>query len=300
MALVGIFGIILATLCLVVARRRLSRNRRKVIRSWPLIGMLPSLLSNMNRLADWMIEVAGRRGGTLVFKGPWFTGLYAICTTDPENIKHIMSTNFCNYPKGSEFKEMYSDILGDGIFNSDSDLWKNQRKSAVSLINHERFQRFLFHTAHVKVEKGLFPVLEHICTENKEIDLQDLVHRFTADVTFILVTGLDRETLSIGSLDDKLGFALDCMEEALFYRHFQSKMLWKFQNWLGIGTERKVKAALKTVDEITTKYISMRRQGRVGEGVGVDLLSWRGSEDKRRVEIYSPGKQKRREKGSAS
>ncbi|KDP35252.1 hypothetical protein JCGZ_09411 [Jatropha curcas] len=270
MALIGIFEILLATLCYVAGCW--LRNRRKLIRSWPLIGTLPSLLRNINRLPDWMIELAGRKGGTTIYKGS-FTGLYVICTTDPENIKHIMSTNFSNYPKGSEYKEIYSDVLGDGIFNSDSELWRNQRKNAVSLINHEKFRKFLFRTANVKVEKGLFPVLELICSENKEIDLQDLVHRFTADITFTLVTGYDQETLSTGLLGDKLGTALEYIEEALFYRHIQPKMLWKFQNWLGFGTERKVKDALKMVDDVTAKYISMRRQGIVEEGGGVNLLT---------------------------
>ncbi|KAJ4715555.1 alkane hydroxylase MAH1-like [Melia azedarach] len=81
---------------------------------------------------------------------------------DPENIYYILSKNFSNFPKGPEFKEVF-DALGDGIFNSDSDLWKNKRKFAQAMMNHHSFCKFLLKPGQDKVENGLIPMLNHVC-----------------------------------------------------------------------------------------------------------------------------------------
>ncbi|KAG2243023.1 hypothetical protein Bca52824_095133 [Brassica carinata] len=60
-------------------------------------------------------------------------------TVDPANIHHIMSSNFTNYPKGSEFKKIF-DVLGDGIFNADFDLWMDLRKSAQCMMSRPSFK----------------------------------------------------------------------------------------------------------------------------------------------------------------
>ncbi|KAH7565915.1 hypothetical protein JRO89_XS08G0038000 [Xanthoceras sorbifolium] len=83
-----------------------------------------------------------------------------LVTTDPPNIHHIMSSNFTNFPKGPEFNQIF-DVLGDAISNSDFDSWKNQRKSALALINNQSFHHFLLKTSRDKVENGMIPILEH-------------------------------------------------------------------------------------------------------------------------------------------
>ncbi|PON47613.1 Cytochrome P [Trema orientale] len=115
------------------------RNRNAIVTNWPVVGMLPTLLHNVPRLHDFVTEVLRKSGGTLEFKGPWFTGMDFIFTCDPLNIQHIMTTNFSNYPKGEEFREVL-DALGDGILNVDSDLWKLQRK--IFQLWCRRFSKF--------------------------------------------------------------------------------------------------------------------------------------------------------------
>ena len=38
-------------------------------------------------------------------------------TANPENVEHILKTNFHNYPKGKPFSTILGDLLGRGIFN---------------------------------------------------------------------------------------------------------------------------------------------------------------------------------------
>lgn len=51
-------------------------------------------------------------------------------------MEYILRDNFENYVKGPIFNSTLHELLGDGIFNTDGDKWKVQRKvMAVSNIN---------------------------------------------------------------------------------------------------------------------------------------------------------------------
>nr|GLL26316.1 alkane hydroxylase MAH1-like [Ipomoea trifida] len=182
-----------------------------------------------------------------------------LATVDPQNVHYIMSGNFENFPKGKEFKKIF-DVLGDGIFNSDLDLWKNQRKLARALIIHQRFHKFLVRTSWNKVEKGLIPVLEFAAERGGVVDLQDVFQRLTFDTTCTLVTGYDPGCLSVDFPDVPFSKAMDDAEEVIFIRHLLPESLWKLQQWLGIGPEKKLSRACEILDQVIGKYITMKRQ----------------------------------------
>lgn len=241
--------------------------------------MLPSVLLNLHRFHQWTIEIANRSNGSYLFKGPCFIDMDILCTVDPANVQHIMSTNFANYPKGPEFKKMF-DIFGDGLFVADSDSWRNQRKIARALTTHRQFYQFLLETTQDKVERGLVPVLEHVSKQGLVVDLQSVVHRFSLEIGFKLVTGYDRDCLTIEFPEDRFSKALDDAEEVIFYRHIMPEILWKIQRWLRFGLEQKMKKAWEVVDDIASSYISRKREDlRNGdhsskkEGEFVDLLT---------------------------
>ncbi|KAL5818515.1 hypothetical protein ACOSQ4_022357 [Xanthoceras sorbifolium] len=158
MAFIGLFEVFLAVICFFILHY-LANNIKNNGQNFFLISQC-----------------------TFLLKGPWFAKMDILVTTDPPNIHHIMSSNFTNFPKGPEFNQIF-DVLGDAISNSDFDSWKNQRKSALALINNQSFHHFLLKTSRDKVENGMIPILEH---------------RYTFDSTCILVTDYDPGCLSIG------------------------------------------------------------------------------------------------------
>lgn len=193
-----------------------------------------------------------------LFQGPWFCGMDMLVTVDPANIHYIMSKNFVNFPKGSEFKKIF-DVLGDGIFNADNRLWEDQRRVALSLVNHSNFHRFHASTSHDKIQNGLIPILDHASRYGLAVDLQDLFQRFTFDSICKLVTGFDPGCLSTDFPEVPFAKALDDAEEAIFFRHVLPEFVWKLQRWLGIGQEKKLSQAWRTFDQITGKYIQTKR-----------------------------------------
>ncbi|KAM7523654.1 hypothetical protein LguiA_013556 [Lonicera macranthoides] len=278
MALLGYFEIISAFLffCLFWY---LSHDN-SLPRNYPLFGMLPELIIYSDEIHQACTNILSKTGGTFLFKGPWFANMDMLATVDPSNIHYIMSSNFPNFPKGPEFMKIF-DILGDGIFNSDYELWRSQRKLARVLINHHRFHRFLARISRDKVEDGLIPVLDHVAKQGMIVDLQDLFQRLTFDTTCRFVTGYDPGCLSVGLPEVPFSRAMDDAEETIFVRHVVPESFWKLQRWLRVGQEKKMCEAWKTLDQVIGEYIEMKRK-ELSKGTqptskedseGIDLLT---------------------------
>ncbi|KAD4586396.1 hypothetical protein E3N88_23997 [Mikania micrantha] len=272
----GFFELILAAIC--YTSFSLFRQRQAILYDWPLLGMLPSLARGVGRIHERCEVILRLTGGTFLFKGPWFVHMDMLATVDPSDVHHIMSSEFLNFPKGDEFREIF-EVLGDGIFNSDHDLWRSHRKITNALINNQRFLRFLARMNVQKLANGLIPVLNHVASKGLDVDMQDVFQRLTFDTSCMFVTGYDPGCLSIEFKDVPFARALDEAEEAIFARHVVPKAVWKLQRWLGVGKEKKMKHASETLDHVIGELIRRKRKD-LSDGVeleddatGVDMLT---------------------------
>ncbi|KAM7267120.1 hypothetical protein ACFE04_009286 [Oxalis oulophora] len=245
MAFIGIYEIILAIICFVLLS--LWRNNNRKPRRQALFGMLSGLISGTIRLHDVTAATMKRHGGTLKFRGPLFSKLDFLITCDPLNLNHILSRNFTNYGKGSDFKEIF-EPLGDGIFGADSDSWKSQRRVLQAMIKNSKFESYLGKIVWQKVETTLMPVIEHFTENRRVVDLQDLFQRFTFDNVCLMVLGFDPKCLSIQLPEVLYEKAFDDMEEAVIYRHVIPMRVWKLLRWLQIGEEKRLKLAWDRFD----------------------------------------------------
>ncbi|RVX08762.1 Alkane hydroxylase MAH1 [Vitis vinifera] len=179
--------------------------------SWDVAG----LFCNVHRIQHYATQRL-KLCPTFEFKGPWFSSTNFVITSDPANVHYMLSTNFSNFQKGSNFKKIFGDILGDGIFASESDSWATQRRLIHSVLKNGRFQQLLEKTTRKKVEKGQIPILEHVSMLGLEVDMQDLFSRFTFDNTCILVLGLDPEMAS-NRKEKKVSRAVKVIEDFVFH-----------------------------------------------------------------------------------
>lgn len=262
---VSSFEILIAVLLFLFASF-LSKNARKLYRGrvprpveWPILGMLPRLFQEVHRIHDRCVDVFRATGGTFLFKGPRFVKLDMLATVDPANVHYIMSSNFQNFPKGPLFLKMF-DFLGGGIFNSDYDTWRFQRRLARLFLAHNRFHRFLARTSFDKVGNGLIPILENVARRGSTVDLQDVFQRLTFDTTCTFVTGYDPGCLSLNMPEVPFSKAMDDAEEAVFFRHVVPETIWRLERWFGIGHEKKLKNACRVLDSVIGKYIAMKRE----------------------------------------
>ncbi|XP_002521474.2 alkane hydroxylase MAH1 [Ricinus communis] len=236
------------------------RSRGLVVTNWPVVGMIPGLLFRpISSVHDFATYVLQRSGGTLLFQGPWFSGMNFLMTSDPMNVQYIVSKNFANYPKGPDFRQIF-EVLGDGIFNVDSDSWRIQRRIMHSLLKSKRFHLAVERTVEHKILKGLFVVLDNVSELASEVDIQDVFQRFTFDSICILALSYDPDSLSIEFPHVPFAKAFDDIEEAVLYRYLVPSSIWKLQKRLRIGKEKKLRNAWDTFDRFLEQCITRKRE----------------------------------------
>ncbi|KAL1205451.1 Alkane hydroxylase MAH1 [Cardamine amara subsp. amara] len=296
MASISLFEAFIASICFLFLLCFFINkpNKSFLITNWPLLGMLPGLLMVLDQVYDFLVELLENSNLTFECKGPWCARMDMLVTVDPANIHYILSSNFSNYTKGPEFKEIF-DVFKYVIFNVDSELWKNLRKAAQARVNHQEFQRFSASATRDKLKNGLVPLFNHFAKERTIVDLQDVFQRFIFDTTMVLITGSDPTSLSIEKPENEFAKALTDAGEAIMYRHIKPRFLWKVQKWMGFGLEKKMVNADAIFNRVCAKYISVKRKEishKSIEDEGEDLLTSYINLDTTKYDILNPSDDK--------
>ena len=193
-------------------------NKNRQPWNWPIVGMLPIILLNFHRMHEKYTEILEMSKGTILIKGAWFANMDMLMTSNPDNVHHVLGTNFSNNPKGPKFRRIF-DILGNGVFNSDFDEWRKIRRLSQGFVNHKQFHRFMAKSNHDFLENNLVPVLNNVSQQNLVVDLQDVFQRLMLDATCIMATSYNPNSLCIGFSEVPFLKALDDAGEAIFFRH---------------------------------------------------------------------------------
>ncbi|KAL0679063.1 hypothetical protein Bca4012_007044 [Brassica carinata] len=260
--------------------------------------MLPALVLWSRRI-DVLIRVLEKSNLTFLFKGPWFARMDALITVDPANIHHILSSNFSNYIKGPEFKEIV-DVFGDPLFTADGDLWKNIRMSSQVILSRQGFQNLSMSVTTSKIKDVLLPIFSRFSEEGTVVDLQDVFRRFMFDISLLLVSGSDPQSLSIEMPEVELAEAFEDAGEAIVSRLIIPRFLWKLQNRLGLGKEKKLIQAGATFDRVCAKYIAAKREEIRSQGIhhhdhdgeSEDFLTYYIKLDTSKYELLDPSDDK--------
>ncbi|CAJ2668884.1 unnamed protein product [Trifolium pratense] len=256
---VFIIGDIALAILLFVAIHYWRLNRNTPITKWPVLGMLPGLLHNVSNIHSYINLTLKQNGGTFIFEGPWLTNMDIVFTGDPMNVQHITSTKFANYGKGNDFREIF-EVLGDGIFRSDSEIWKYNRTLLHSIFKQESFHAFIQKTVEEKVCSCLLVFLDNACKEGVQVDLQDVFQRLTFDNICSVVLGFDPRCLSIDLPKITCERAFTQAEDTLFNRHVKPRFLWKLQKWFQVGEEKQFIENNKIVDKMLYSKIKSKRE----------------------------------------
>ncbi|KAL1318924.1 alkane hydroxylase MAH1-like [Arachis ipaensis] len=247
---------IIASILYLVHHGRRRRCKTPLSNDWPILGMLPQLLWNFFQIHDFLAHTINKQGGTAEFMGPWFTKMNYLVTRDPMNAHHILSKRFEDYVKGADFREVFA-AFGDGIVAADSEKWKDMRSLFHSLFKHKSFEVLLEKTIQKKLQNSLLPILSNLCEETT-VDLQDLFCRFTFDNISSLGLGFDPNSLSIEFPVVEAKKAFDQIQECILYRHGVPRSVWKLQEWLQIGEEKKMAKACRVFDNFLCTLIASK------------------------------------------
>ncbi|CAK9219789.1 unnamed protein product [Sphagnum troendelagicum] len=265
-------------------------GKNKGPKVYPVVGSLVQFLWHRSVVHDWMTDhIKNQPTMTIRNTRPGgFAGtLCRSCmytTANPENVEYILKTNFENYPKGDLSQLILGDLLGEGIFNVNGELWKVQRKSASREFTSKSLRNFMHGIVQAELNDRLIPLLAKTCSVGASIDLQDLLMRFAFDSICKLGFGVDPACLDFSLPNVEFAQAFDMGTFLTAARSGRYAFIWRMKRALNVGRERKLREVVRQIDEFAMSVIHTRRKqlieitsGRTRseslEGQHMDLLS---------------------------
>lgn len=260
----------------IVLRWLWSSRQRKFPgpKRWPLLGCTLELAGNWGRIHNWLLEQFSDDRKTIHIAFAPHVG-DAIFSADPANVEYFLKTNFANYPKGERQCDMMRELFGVGIFTTDGELWKEQRRVASYEFSSRTLRElstdvFREHAVKLVLHLGRF------ASACEAFDLQDLVMRMTLDTTCRIGFGVEMTCLAPSLPNVPFGKCFDEANYISFHRFIDP--LWKLKRALNIGSESTLKECVKVLDDFTYGVISEKRRNTTffnnqGCAKGEDLLS---------------------------
>lgn len=132
-------------------------------------------------------------------------GRRTVFTSDPENIKAILATQFNDFGKGEIFHREWREFLGDSIFTTDGAMWHTSRqllrpqfiKDRISDLDcfEEHLQTFFKAMANGGALRGEDQQVDMAAVNGRVMDISDLFFRYTLDVATDFLLGSNVKSL---------------------------------------------------------------------------------------------------------
>lgn len=179
-------------------------------------------------------------------------GKTLFATSDPENIKALLATQFNDFELGVRHAH-FKPLLGDGIFTLDYDGWKHSRALLRPNFSREKI-------AHTQaLEKHVQSLFKHIRSYNgEEFDIQNYFFKITVDTSTEFLFGQSVYSLRDSSFEDDYEEQYD--GERDFYRAFNSAQetlstrAW-LQQWYWLHCPSSFKDDCKVVHNFADFYV---------------------------------------------
>lgn len=217
----------------------------------PILYNFLNVWRNKDRIYDFVLE------NSLEYKSLVWTGrlIFAaprtIVLADPRCVEYVLKDNFSNYVKGEYFEEMLREFLGEGIFNTNGDKWKQQRQVASHLFTVKELKGMT--EVFTKHGTALADLLESFATDKRIVDMQDYFSRTTLDSIGMIAFGEN-----LDSLHGKVNFA-DAFNKAQLAVDFRAfNPLWKYMPFS--TSERQLRASIKILNDFAYDLIARRKK----------------------------------------
>ncbi|OVA05873.1 Cytochrome P450 [Macleaya cordata] len=247
---------------LFVSIHYLRQRKHHALPVWPFVGMFPSLLIGIHAgFYDWLTStILDQPNATFTYIG--VNRLNCVFTANPRNVEHILKTKFSNFRKGEFFRTNTYDLLGDGIFNANGEIWHRQRKTASLEFHSPEYRNMTTESLIELVHSRLLLVLEDSIKQLSAvaIDLQELLLRLTFDNICMIAFGVDPGCLRPGLPEIPFARAFEDATEGTVFRFVTPTFIWKAMKYLNMGVEKKLKNDTSQVDKFAEEVIQTRKK----------------------------------------
>jgi len=237
----------------------IEEGQWKGVRGYPLVGNLPQFLKHRDRKHQYELELAREHGLTFFVRAADIRGVF-VC--DPRDVEYMLKTNQQNFEQGYFRRVLFTDFLGDGIFNVDGHKWLLQRKAAAKEFSVSRFRDYMLLIFTEYAHQVVDDHLAKIADTERVIDLQDMFFRDTFDSFGQLAFGVKVGCLQSESAPP-FAFAFDRANVLTTFR--SGDVFWPIKKLFNIGSEREYAGHLRIISEFVFSIIHARKQMTLAE-----------------------------------
>lgn len=165
--------------------------------------------------------------------------------TAPEQVGHVLVENVKNYGKQTRGYAAIRGVVGNGLLTSEGSFWLRQRRISQPAFHKKRIEAFgeVMAQSSARLADGW--------TDGQSIDVAHEMMGVT-----LQIVGLTLLSKDVGGHADAVGDALTTGLQHVMYR---MNTPWAPPSWMPTARNRKVRAALTTLDDLVNGVIAERR-----------------------------------------
>uniref|UniRef100_K3WMJ0 Cytochrome P450 n=1 Tax=Globisporangium ultimum (strain ATCC 200006 / CBS 805.95 / DAOM BR144) TaxID=431595 RepID=K3WMJ0_GLOUD len=192
-----------------------------------------------------------------------------ISVATPELFEDILKTQFESFEKGPYFKSIVSDLLGDGIFAADGQVWVHQRKTASNLFSLRMLRESMAESVQKHITALYRVLFRQGVAEKQPVDLAELFNRFAIETFAEIGFGVDLKCLDTPE-EHPFAQAFARVQEILIVRFLRPPSFWKLQRWLNVGMERELTQNIRIIHDMVLDIIEKFLENRSLPGYKFD------------------------------
>ncbi len=231
-----------------------STPAKRTIRDLPGPRGLP-LLGSLHRLGLHDVHLTleqwcDRYGPLYTFRaGP----RSYLVVADREAANVLLRDRPQGFRRSREVETVFRELGFHGVFSSEGEDWRRQRRLAVTALNSNRLHAH-FHIIRTAAER-LRGRLQAAAREGQPIEIQRELTSYTVDITTALAFGVDVNTLERG--EDELQRNIQFVFEMLARRIIFPIPYWQ---WVRLPADRRMKRSLAALEVAVGEFIEQARR----------------------------------------
>jgi cytochrome P450 len=239
-------------------------DKVKKIKSVTLFGLLPYIRLFRSNPLEGFTRLTKKKGD--FFKISLF-GQELYFVNKPEYIEHILKENYLNYPRAHTL-EPFADLLGEGLFRSEDELWKKMQKTLRPAFHQKQIQQYFTTIVEEATDfwEQNFPLQEKSTVANIELEMK----RLTLKVSSRLLLSPQLEI----NTDPVIDALSDIMESADLAHHTRHKLKVALSRTLPLNrkTPRIVREAFDYLQGLAQQILEEFFTKEAEKGVFLQLL----------------------------